>query len=156
MKELPIWLRAVLVGGTALLLFALETRQALRALRREKRSVHTSRDLALARLAGLAMTIVKTPLLRRVAVYIGASGWGMAPLLTRNPVLRVVVAVLLLDYRLYVWHVLTHRIPFLWRIHLVHHIDLDLDASTALRFHFGEMLLRCRGGWRRPALPERT
>lgn len=35
----------------------------------------------------------------------------------------------------------THRVPFLWRFHLVHHIDLDLDASTALRFHAGEMAL---------------
>jgi hypothetical protein len=87
MKELPIWLRAVFVGGTALLLFALETRQALRAPRREKRSVHTSRNLAIAGLAGLAMTIVETPLLRRVAVYVDAMGWGLAPLLTRNPAL---------------------------------------------------------------------
>jgi sterol desaturase/sphingolipid hydroxylase (fatty acid hydroxylase superfamily) len=36
--------------------------------------------------------------------------------------------------------VLTHRVPLLWRFHLVHHVDLDLDASTALRFHFGELL----------------
>jgi sterol desaturase/sphingolipid hydroxylase (fatty acid hydroxylase superfamily) len=35
--------------------------------------------------------------------------------------------------------VLTHRVPFLWRFHAVHHVDLDLDASTALRFHFGEL-----------------
>jgi sterol desaturase/sphingolipid hydroxylase (fatty acid hydroxylase superfamily) len=42
--------------------------------------------------------------------------------------------------------VLTHRVPFLWRFHLVHHVDLDLDASTALRFHFGE--LACSVSWR--------
>jgi sterol desaturase/sphingolipid hydroxylase (fatty acid hydroxylase superfamily) len=47
----------------------------------------------------------------------------------------------LLDYTLYLWHYLTHRIPFLWRFHLAHHVDLDLDASTALRFHFVEMML---------------
>jgi hypothetical protein len=45
----------------------------------------------------------------------------------------------MMDYTLYLWHVLTHRVPFLWRFHAVHHIDLDLDASTALRFHFGEL-----------------
>ena len=39
------------------------------------------------------------------------------------------------------WHRLNHRAPPLWRFHLVHHIDRDLDASTALRFHFGEMAL---------------
>jgi sterol desaturase/sphingolipid hydroxylase (fatty acid hydroxylase superfamily) len=37
--------------------------------------------------------------------------------------------------------VLTHRVPFLWRFHKVHHVDRDLDASTALRFHFAEMIL---------------
>jgi sterol desaturase/sphingolipid hydroxylase (fatty acid hydroxylase superfamily) len=45
----------------------------------------------------------------------------------------------MMDYTLYLWHVLTHRIPFFWRFHAVHHVDLDLDASTALRFHFGEI-----------------
>jgi len=47
---------------------------------------------------------------------------------------------------MYVWHRLNHRVPLLWRFHLVHHTDLDLDVSTALRFHAGELLLSC--GWR--------
>jgi sterol desaturase/sphingolipid hydroxylase (fatty acid hydroxylase superfamily) len=47
----------------------------------------------------------------------------------------------LLDYGLYVWHALTHKLPPLWRFHRVHHMDRDLDVGTALRFHFGEMLL---------------
>jgi sterol desaturase/sphingolipid hydroxylase (fatty acid hydroxylase superfamily) len=49
--------------------------------------------------------------------------------------------VVLLDYSLSHWHVLTHRVPFLWRFHRVHHAALDLEVSTALRFHFAEMLL---------------
>jgi sterol desaturase/sphingolipid hydroxylase (fatty acid hydroxylase superfamily) len=36
---------------------------------------------------------------------------------------------------------MNHKVPLLWRFHLVHHLDLDLDASTAVRFHFGEMAL---------------
>lgn len=47
----------------------------------------------------------------------------------------------LLDYTLFVWHVLTHEVPFLWRFHEVHHADRDLSTSTALRFHFAEMIL---------------
>ena len=54
---------------------------------------------------------------------------------------RVVAAILLLDYTLWWWHWLSHRVPFLWRFHLVHHVDRDLDASTAFRFHFGEHAL---------------
>jgi sterol desaturase/sphingolipid hydroxylase (fatty acid hydroxylase superfamily) len=53
----------------------------------------------------------------------------------------VALAVVLLDYTLYIWHVLTHKMPFLWRFHRIHHADVDLDASTALRFHFTEMIL---------------
>src|SRR6187397_1504896 len=44
-------------------------------------------------------------------------------------------------YTLFMWHVLTHRVPALWRFHRVHHLDLDLSATTALRFHFVEMAL---------------
>ena len=50
-------------------------------------------------------------------------------------------ALLLMDYTFYLWHILTHKVPFLWQFHLVHHIDLDLDASTALRFHALDMVI---------------
>jgi sterol desaturase/sphingolipid hydroxylase (fatty acid hydroxylase superfamily) len=50
-------------------------------------------------------------------------------------------AFLLLDLSFYYWHRANHRWPLLWRFHNVHHVDPDLDVSTALRFHFGEVLL---------------
>jgi sterol desaturase/sphingolipid hydroxylase (fatty acid hydroxylase superfamily) len=53
---------------------------------------------------------------------------------------KAVVGFLLLDYSNYIWHILLHKLPILWRFHLVHHTDLDLDVSTAFRFHFGEMI----------------
>jgi sterol desaturase/sphingolipid hydroxylase (fatty acid hydroxylase superfamily) len=53
--------------------------------------------------------------------------------------LRLALEVLLLDYLGYTWHRLLHS-PLLWRLHRVHHCDLDMDLSTAWRFHFGEML----------------
>jgi sterol desaturase/sphingolipid hydroxylase (fatty acid hydroxylase superfamily) len=48
---------------------------------------------------------------------------------------------ILLDAWIYWWHRANHLIPFLWRFHEVHHLDETLDASSALRFHFGEVLL---------------
>jgi sterol desaturase/sphingolipid hydroxylase (fatty acid hydroxylase superfamily) len=53
---------------------------------------------------------------------------------------------LLMDLTFYYWHRANHRIPVLWRFHNVHHIDPDLDVSTALRFHAGEVLfsVACR------------
>lgn len=54
--------------------------------------------------------------------------------------LEGLIAFLILDYGNYAWHILNHKIPGLWRFHLVHHTDQDLDVTTAFRFHFGEMI----------------
>lgn len=50
-----------------------------------------------------------------------------------------IIAFILLDYGMYWWHIIMHKMPLMWRFHLVHHTDLDLDVTTAFRFHFGEM-----------------
>jgi sterol desaturase/sphingolipid hydroxylase (fatty acid hydroxylase superfamily) len=50
------------------------------------------------------------------------------------------IAFLIFDYTNYLWHTLNHKLPMLWRFHIVHHSDLDLDLSTATRFHFGELI----------------
>ncbi len=54
--------------------------------------------------------------------------------------LKAVIAFLLLDYSNYLWHIVMHKMPLMWRFHLVHHTDLDLDITTAFRFHFGELI----------------
>lgn len=66
---------------------------------------------------------------------------GLLHLLPAPPIARTIAAVILLDYTLYWWHVLTHRVPLLWRFHQPHHVDREMDATTALRFHFGEISL---------------
>jgi len=53
----------------------------------------------------------------------------------------LVLDLLLLDFLIYWWHRANHRVPFLWRFHEVHHRDRHLDATTALRFHFGEVAI---------------
>lgn len=49
--------------------------------------------------------------------------------------------IVLLDFLIYWWHLANHRVPLLWRFHGVHHLDRFLDSTSALRFHFGEVLL---------------
>jgi sterol desaturase/sphingolipid hydroxylase (fatty acid hydroxylase superfamily) len=49
--------------------------------------------------------------------------------------------ILLLDFLIYWWHRANHEVPLLWRFHEVHHLDRFLDTTSALRFHFGEVLL---------------
>ena len=127
---------AVLFGCGVAALVWFEQRRALRPSR-EAKLPHDVRNLIIACTAGIVSALVEAPIAKALALKVEQKGWGLVPRLG----LPDVVAVLLLDYTLYLWHVLTHQVPFLWRFHRVHHADLDLDASTALRFHFGEMLL---------------
>ena len=53
----------------------------------------------------------------------------------------LLVDLILLDFLIYWWHRFNHELPLLWRFHEVHHLDAFLDSTTALRFHFGEVLL---------------
>lgn len=55
--------------------------------------------------------------------------------------MKLVAALLLLDAWMYVWHRGNHAIPFLWRFHRMHHSDPEVDATTALRFHVGEIAI---------------
>jgi len=87
------------------------------------------------------LTLLQAPLLQPVAAWIERDGIGLLQVFAWPPWIETLVGVMLLDYTLWWWHWANHRIPFLWRFHLVHHIDRDLDASTALRFHFGELAL---------------
>jgi sterol desaturase/sphingolipid hydroxylase (fatty acid hydroxylase superfamily) len=54
--------------------------------------------------------------------------------------IAIIATFLLMDYAYWWWHWVNHMIPLFWRFHNVHHTDLDLDVSTAARFHFGEMI----------------
>jgi sterol desaturase/sphingolipid hydroxylase (fatty acid hydroxylase superfamily) len=83
---------------------------------------------------------VQRPLALAVATRVVARRQGLAQAL--GPVwARDLAAMLLLDWSNYHWHVATHRVPLLWRLHLVHHIDRQMDASTALRFHLVDLLV---------------
>lgn len=90
----------------------------------------------------LALTpLLQAPLLMPVAAWIVRERVGLLQVVRWPPWLETVAAILLLDYTLWWWHWANHRVPFFWRFHLVHHADRDLDTSTALRFHFGELIL---------------
>ena len=76
-----------------------------------------------------------------LAVYAQAQGWGLLNLLTPGSgLLATVATVLLLDLTKYWEHRLLHRLPWLWRMHVVHHADLDVDFTTTLRHHPFEIL----------------
>lgn len=90
----------------------------------------------------LALTpLLQATLLHPVAAWIVRERVGLLQMVQWPRWAEVFAAVVLLDYTLWWWHWANHRVPFFWRFHLVHHVDRDLDTTTALRFHFGELLL---------------
>jgi sterol desaturase/sphingolipid hydroxylase (fatty acid hydroxylase superfamily) len=126
--------------GTFAVLYYFENRRPLRK-QVEPKLINTSRNLAVASLAGAAVNFLEKPVAERLTKMVERKNLGLLKIFRLPKFLETVLAVILLDYTLYLWHVLTHKAPFLWRFHKIHHADLDLSASTAIRFHFAEMAI---------------
>lgn len=93
-----------------------------------------------------AITILDTVTLRLLALVLpllavgaavdaGQNGWGLFNQFDLPLWLMVVVTVLIFDFAIWAQHLITHKIPILWRFHRVHHSDRDIDVTTAIRFH---------------------
>lgn len=76
-----------------------------------------------------------------VALWAESRDLGLFRSMQTSPAVQIVATVLVLDFVSYVWHRANHTIPLLWRFHQVHHSDPAFTASTAVRFHPGELLL---------------
>ena len=76
-----------------------------------------------------------------MALFAGEQGWGLFNYVDVPFWLAVLASVLILDFFIWLQHVMVHAIPLLWRLHRVHHADLDFDVTTGARFHTLEILL---------------
>ena len=139
-RQVPKWMRGAMVVGAFTALLYAEHRRPLRR-RVERKFRRDTRNMAVAGLSAATLRVLEKPVVEPLADLVQRRRWGLVHRLPLPSGARTVLSILLMDYTLYHWHVLTHRAPFLWRFHLVHHVDLDLSATTALRFHFGEMAL---------------
>jgi len=82
------------------------------------------------------------PILAVGLAVIGAErGWGLFNTIGAPGWVAILVSVLLLDLAIYLQHVLFHAVPGLWRLHRMHHADLEFDATTGLRFHPVEIVM---------------
>jgi sterol desaturase/sphingolipid hydroxylase (fatty acid hydroxylase superfamily) len=127
----------ILVGGVMLLF------ERVAPLRRavEPKLRRVARNLSTAGVSLALMTLLQAPLLQPLGAWISRNRVGLVQALQWPRWIEMAIAIVLLDYTLWWWHWANHRVPFLWRFHLVHHVDRDVDTSTALRFHFGELAL---------------
>lgn len=89
----------------------------------------------------IVAAVLVSPLAKWAITLTQVHDFGLLTLMPGNKLLRFVTGFLLMDLTFYYWHRLNHQIPFLWRFHNVHHVDPDLDVTTSMRFHVGEIAL---------------
>ncbi len=112
-----------------------------------KRALLTSKprrwfaNLAIIALNPLSVFLLFPILPVGLALFASEHNWGLLHQLALPEWLKIVAAVALLDLVVYTQHVLFHAIPTLWRLHMMHHADMDIDMTTGLRFHPIEIVI---------------
>lgn len=133
-------------GGIFLLLFALFSWLEMMAPRRalsQTRKLRWPTNIAITLLnaAALRALALALPLLAiGAALDAAVMGWGLFNQTVWPVWAEVLAAILILDLAIWAQHLVTHKVPFFWRIHRVHHADRDLDVTTGFRFHPVEIL----------------
>ncbi len=136
-------IRLVIFLGLFAALAAAET-LAPRRERSQKRSKRwvTNWGITIANTVLLRLMALALPLLAvGAAVDAQAQGWGLFNAITLPGWIEVIAAILILDFVIWGQHLITHKVPLLWRLHRVHHADVDMDVTTAIRFHPIEIAL---------------
>lgn len=133
-------LRGFVLIGILLIALILEAWRPLRKPTQNKRK-RLFINFGLAASAALVLRFTFYPVVMGVAVFAESRQIGLMHYLPLSGLAGVALSIVALDWTLYYWHWMLHKFPFLWRFHNVHHVDLDLDTSTALRFHFGELVI---------------
>jgi sterol desaturase/sphingolipid hydroxylase (fatty acid hydroxylase superfamily) len=131
-------LTPLIIAGLFALLFLLERFLPLRKATRSLLA-RLIANLAIAALTFIAAGGLVQPAARWALRWSAQESLGLIHLTALPGWVKFVLSFLLMDLAFYYWHLANHRVPFLWRFHNVHHIDPDLDVSTAFRFHFGEI-----------------
>jgi sterol desaturase/sphingolipid hydroxylase (fatty acid hydroxylase superfamily) len=124
-----------------LLLMALWEFLAPRRQLSVRRGMRWSSNLGLTALNTLAVRFLVPLGAIGTALFAQEHGWGLLNTVSLPVWLSAVLAVVALDLVIYLQHVMFHAVPLLWRLHMVHHADLDFDVTTGVRFHTIEILL---------------
>ena len=141
MLEFIISYKTYLLATAAAIFFALETFRPLFESLPEARGRHILRNFLLTGLNFIILGIGYAVALVAVVNFSERMQWGLFYQVEWPTWLEILLILLILDLALYLWHIASHKILFLWRFHQVHHSDLILDFSSATRFHVGELAI---------------
>ncbi|HHJ38902.1 MAG: fatty acid hydroxylase [Methylothermaceae bacteria B42] len=108
---------------------------------RDPRPMRWLNNLGLALINNLLVRLLFPMAAVGVAAFAEHQGWGLLRMLSMPPLGQVMIAVVVLDLIIYLQHVMFHALPALWRLHRVHHADVDFDVTTGIRFHPLEILI---------------
>ncbi len=107
----------------------------------ESKIKHYIRNISIGVSNGLIMYITAGSFIVAYYEVLAKYGLGLLNLFHLNGWTDIILSLIFLDFVTYIWHMAYHRIPFLWRLHRVHHSDLDVDVTSASRFHLSEVAL---------------
>jgi sterol desaturase/sphingolipid hydroxylase (fatty acid hydroxylase superfamily) len=134
------WTRLAAFAGVLIVMALWELRQPKRQLSLGRRR-RWPNNLGVVVLDSIVVRILFPTAAVGVAVACEARGWGLFNWLALPKGVAIPVSVLVLDLAIYLQHVLFHAVPMLWRLHRMHHADLDIDVTTGVRFHPIEIVL---------------
>ncbi len=134
------FIRLLLFWGALLFFLSLETLIPYRpsSVSKVKRWIN---NLALTLFNSILLNLIFSTAIVFTATYAQANKMGILHIVQAPTWLKILVTVAFMDFMLYVWHLLNHEVPLFWRFHRVHHSDLNMDVSTATRFHIGELAI---------------
>ena len=107
----------------------------------KKRIKHGVKNIVLALINALVIGILFSGITLIVANYTEENNFGFVHLFNLSELQYSILAFIIMDMWNYTWHRINHIVPFLWRFHKMHHSDPNMDVTTSIRFHFGEIII---------------
>lgn len=98
-------------------------------------------NLGLVLIDSIVVRLVFPTALAGIALLVQQRGWGLFNQFELPYLLKIIFSVLVLDLVIYLQHIMFHSVPLFWRLHMVHHTDMDIDVTTGVRFHPIEIIL---------------
>jgi sterol desaturase/sphingolipid hydroxylase (fatty acid hydroxylase superfamily) len=135
-----LWIRLGFFFGILIIMFLWEIAAPRRHLTTSKMARWFS-NLGLVLIDSVIVRLVQPAGLAGLAFLAQQRGWGIFNLFEISSLLKIIFGVLILDLAIYLQHVMFHSAPLFWRLHMVHHTDMDIDVTTGVRFHPIEIVL---------------
>ena len=132
--------RLTLFIGVFAVVAAWEVISPRRALTQPK-GLRWANNLALTALNSIVLRLLFPAAAVGVALFAQQQGWGLLNHFGLSFIAAIAITVVAMDFVVWLQHVMVHAIPLLWRLHRVHHADLDYDLTTGARFHTLEIIL---------------